>query len=161
MRAFWFLILFLAGVSISMASTKDSLQILLSDVKIQIEATQAVNDMYNFKFDHAEMQFRWIKQKYPEHPLPYFLLGMSHWWKMMPNLADQSWDEDFLNTMDLAISKAEVLYDDENCRVEAAFFLAACHGQKGRLYSERGNWGKAANAGEVGIEISRRKPGET
>ena len=63
----------------------DTTLILINDVRIQIEATEALNDLYNFKFDKAEQQFRWFKQKYAWHPLPYFLLGLSEWWKIMPN----------------------------------------------------------------------------
>ena len=45
---------------------EDSTQVLLlENIDIQLEATQAINDMYNFHFEKAERQFRWIKQKYP------------------------------------------------------------------------------------------------
>jgi len=159
MKAFYILSIFIAAIPVSRASTSDSLHILLTDRKIQIESTQAVNDMYNFKFDRAEMQFRWIRQKYPDHPLPYFLLGLSEWWKMMPNLNDETWDEGFLNYMDEAIEKAEVLHEGEDSRIEASFFLAACYGQKGRLYSERGSWGKAANAGRLALKYHKESKG--
>lgn len=159
MRAFYILVILTVAIRASGASSLDSLHILLTDQKIQIEATQAVNDMYNFKFDKAEMQFRWIKQKYPEHPLPYFLLGLSNWWKIMPNLNDETWDEEFLDYMDLAIEKSEILYEQDSNRIEAAFFLAACYGQKGRLYSERGNWGKAANAGRLALKYHKESEG--
>ena len=58
---------------------------LLMDMNVQSECTDAVNDMYNFKFEKAEKQFQILKLKYPDHPLPYFLMGLSTWWKMMPN----------------------------------------------------------------------------
>ena len=45
-------------------------KILISELQIQIETTQAVNDLYNFKFEKAEQQFRWLEQKYDWHPLP-------------------------------------------------------------------------------------------
>ena len=45
---------------------------LLTDKVVQIEATDAINDMYNFKFDQAEVYFLRIKALHPEHPMPYF-----------------------------------------------------------------------------------------
>ncbi|MEJ0054740.1 MAG: hypothetical protein WDN75_03285 [Bacteroidota bacterium] len=41
-------------------------------LRVQIETTEALNDLYNFKFEKAEQQFRWFKQRYAWHPLPLF-----------------------------------------------------------------------------------------
>lgn len=132
-------------------ATKDTTIILISNVAVQIEATQALNDMYNFKFDKAEQQFRWFKQKYGWHPLPYFLLGLSEWWKIMPSLENREHDDRFLEYMDSTILVAENLHKRyPEYRIEAAFFLAAAYGFKGRLYSDedRKEWRKAAVAGK-------------
>jgi len=133
---------------------KDTTIILIANVQVQIEATQALNDLYNFKFDKAEMQFGWFKQKYRWHPLPYFLLGLSEWWKIMPNTKDKSHDERFLAYMDSTILVAENLHKKyPEYKIEAAFFLSAAYGFKGRLYAdeERKNWGKAASAGKTAL----------
>ena len=130
---------------------KDTTIILISNMVIQIEATQALNDMYNFKFEKAEQQFRWFKQRYAWHPLPYFLLGLSEWWKIMPSPENRAHDERFLAYMDSTILVAEHLHDrSPEYRIEAAFFLAAAYGFKGRLYSDedRKEWRKAAFAGK-------------
>ena len=42
---------------------------------VQIEATEAINKMYNFKFAEADKDFRWLLYRYPRHPMPYFLMG--------------------------------------------------------------------------------------
>src|SRR5687768_17117436 len=78
------------------SAKKDSTVILLSDYDIQLECTQALNDLYNFKFDRAQKEFNDLKVKYGWHPLPYFLMGLSEWWKIMPNTKDKSHDEAFL-----------------------------------------------------------------
>lgn len=134
---------------------KDTTIILISNLQVQLEATQALNDMYNFKFEKAEQQYRWFKQKYAWHPLPYFLLGLSEWWKIMPDTKNSAYDETFLAYMDSTIRIAENLHDNyPEYRIEAAFFLAAAYGFKGRLYSdeERGSWRKAASAGKDAID---------
>lgn len=151
----------LAGVGLRLAMSqplrteKDTTVILISDINIQLECSQGLNDLYNFEFSKAERQFRWFKQKYAWHPLPYFLIGLSNWWKIMPNTADTRYDEVFLSYMDSTITVAEVLHKKYPAhRIEAAFFLAAAYGFKGRLYSdeERKNWRKAALAGKTALD---------
>ncbi|CAN5417737.1 hypothetical protein BH09BAC3_BH09BAC3_05620 [soil metagenome] len=133
---------------------KDTTIILISSMAVQIETTDALNDLYNFKFDKAEKEIRAFKKNYEWHPLPYFMLGLSEWWKIMPATNDRSHDDMFLAYMDSTISIAENLHDkNPEYRVEAAFFLAAAYGFKGRLYSdeERKEWRKAAVAGKKAL----------
>jgi tetratricopeptide (TPR) repeat protein len=134
---------------------KDTTIILISDINVQLECTQALNDLYNFKFEKAEFQFRYLKAKYRWHPLPYFLMGLIEWWKIMPNTKDQSHDATFMSYMDTTIMVGENLYKKyPEYKTEAAFFLAAAHGFKARLYSdeERKQWRKAATAGKSALD---------
>lgn len=155
-RIFFILSLFLFFISGSLSGQikKDTTIILITDLAIQIEANQALNDLYNFKFEKAEQQFRWFKQKYAWHPLPYFLLGLSEWWKIMPNTKNTSYDDRFMAYMDSTIMVADNLHEKyPEYKIEAAFFLAAAYGFKGRLYAdeERENWRKAAAAGKTAL----------
>lgn len=134
------------------AQLKQDIPRLLSDMNVQIESTQAVNDLYNFKFDKAEKQFKWLKHKYKWHPLPYFLLGLSEWWKIVPNVEETKYDNKFIAYMDSTILLAEKLYDIDETNVEASFFLSAAYGFKGRLYSDRKSWGKATSAGKSALK---------
>ena len=159
-----FLIVFMLAGSISYAQedarfdTLSALNIvskqdmLLQNVRIQIEATQAVNDLYNFKFESAELQFKWLMSKYEWHPIPYFLMGLSQWWKIMPDIDNTSYDNKFYGYMDLALEKAENLYDNGGNKVEAAFFMSAAHALKARLMSDRRQWTKAALEGRNSLK---------
>lgn len=133
-------------------TASNSSGMLLMDAGLQIDISLAVNNMYNFNFTDAEREFRFIKYDYPEHPLPDFLLGLSQWWRIMPNLDDESFDANFLMYMDSAIYKAEKLLEKNEENKEGAFFLAAAHGFKGRLYSERRSWRKATFAGSQALK---------
>lgn len=137
------------------AQRKDTTLILISNLEIQLETTQALDDLYNFKFDKAEKEFQELKQKYKWHPLPYFLIGLGEWWKIMPDTKNKSYDDRFLAYMDSSIMIADNLHEKyPEYRIEAAFFLAAAYGFKGRLYSdeERGQWRKAASAGKDALD---------
>ncbi|MEQ9438135.1 MAG: tol-pal system protein YbgF [Cyclobacteriaceae bacterium] len=125
---------------------------LLLDMNMQIESTQAVNDMYNFKFARAERQFRWIKQSHPNHPLPYFLLGLSEWWKIVPNPHETKYDARCIAYMDTATIMAERMFEKDEEDPEAAFFLAAAYAFKGRLHSERRDFAKAASDGRLSLK---------
>lgn len=109
-------------------------KMLLLDLNMQIEATQAVNDMYNFKFDQAERQFNWIKQTYTDHPLPYFLLGLSQWWKIVPNIDVTTYDEKFLAYMDSSIVLADRMYEANESNVEASFSGCCLRFQREALF---------------------------
>jgi tetratricopeptide (TPR) repeat protein len=130
---------------------KDTTIILISDLGVQLQCTDALNDLYNFKFDDAEWKFRYLRYKYRWHPLPYFLMGLIEWWKIMPNTKNQTHDNAFMSYMDSTILVAENLYKNHPpYKIEASFFLAAAYGFKGRLYSDeyRKQWRKAASAGK-------------
>ncbi len=128
---------------------------LLSDKAVQIEGTDAVNDLYNFKFEKAEGYFLYLKSQHPNHPMPYFLMALSNWWKMMPYMDNSdytnAYEKEFLYYIDQTIEKGEEQFKANDQNVEAAFFLCAAHGFKGRYFSENKGYVKAAFAGKSAL----------
>ena len=117
---------------------------LLLNPDIQTELDGAVHNLYNFKFDKAEKQFRSLRRRYPGHPMPYFLLGLSTWWKIMAsNMANRQYDRVFFAYLDTTIVQARRLYDADPANYEASFFLAAAYGFDARLHAERRDWRQA------------------
>jgi tetratricopeptide (TPR) repeat protein len=133
------------------AEKERSKGMLLLTNEVQIEASQAINHMYNFKFYEAEKEFTYLKVKYPDHPLPEFLLGLMEWWKIVPNTENALYDEKCLGYMDKSIDKAMKIWDDTE-NPEAAFFMAAAYAFKGRLHSERKHWSKATFAAKSALK---------
>jgi hypothetical protein len=136
---------------------------LLLDKDIQTELEGAVQNLYNCKYDRAEKQFRSLRRRYPQHPMPYFLLGLSQWWKIVPtNIKTKQYDKLFFAYMDSSITKAEALYDADKKNYEACFFLAAAYGFDGRLNAERSNWPRATISAKRALkylEISKEANG--
>lgn len=132
---------------------------LLKNPGVQIEATEAINLLYNYKFAEAEAEFRWLKYRYPHHPMPQFLMGLAEWWKIVPNTDNTAYDNRFLARMDSCIYLAEKLYDQKEYKVEPAFFLAAAYAFKGRLYAERKQWTKATFAGKNALKYLEKSKG--
>lgn len=136
----------------SSAELDKNYDMVLKNPGVQIESTEAINLLYNFRFDEADKEFRWLKYRYPKHPMPHFLMGLSEWWKIVPNTENETYDKAFLAQMDSTINLAEKLYDNEKNKIEPAFFLAAAYAFKGRLYAERESWTKAAFAGKKSLK---------
>ncbi|MEM6299089.1 MAG: tol-pal system protein YbgF [Bacteroidota bacterium] len=135
----------------------DSVEMLIQTDAIQWECTQAINSMYNFDFGYAESIFRYVKRTYPEHPIGYFLMGLSYWWRIAPNIDTRTqYDERFFAYMDSSILYAEEILDREPENspkyIEAAFFLAGSHGFEGRLLAERKQWTKSAFSGKRALK---------
>ncbi len=124
------------------AEKERSKGMLLFTSEFQVEATYAINQMYNYKFPEAEREFNYLKIKYPSHPLPDLLLGLVQWWKIVPNTQNEIFDDRFNEYMDAAIDKAEKIWDDTE-NPEAAFILASSYAFKGRLHAERQHWTRA------------------
>ena len=140
--------------------TSEEPEYLLLNKGLQFRITEAVNSLYNFDFATAERGFTVMGHTYPEHPLPYFLMGLSQWWKIAPDTQNEKYDGTFLKYMGEAIKKAQTLYDADPSNKEAAFFLAAAYGFEGRLYSERKSWTKAAFAGRNALKYLELSRGE-
>lgn len=135
-------------------------EMLLTNRAIQIQTTEAINDMYNYNFFEAERGFKWLTVKYPEHPIGYFLVGLNTWWKIAPDTGVEIYDNECHKQMDKAIDKAEDMLGYAPMEKEAAFFLAAAYAFKGRLYAERKNWIKSAWAGKQAMKYLERSRGD-
>jgi hypothetical protein len=130
--------------TVNVLPTADTKGWLLLDKDIQLELDGAVQNLYNFKYDKAEKQFRSLRRRYPHHPRPYFLLGLSTWWKIMPtNFDSKQYDKVFFAYMDTANTYSERMVKADPHNYEGYFFLSAANGFSARLNSERHNWRKA------------------
>lgn len=159
MVAFLFLFAFTPNFSVG-NSLPDSTKLLLEDTGVQIDATAAINAMYNFDFDESARLYRELRFRHPKHPLSFFLSGLNLWWMIMPDEEQTNYDDQFMYYMDTTIAVAMPMLENEDTRIEAAFFLAASYGFKARLLSDRESWGKAASAGKKSLdylEISKEQ----
>ncbi len=150
-----YLFLFIVCISSIVCFGQEDDEMLLNNNAVQIEATDAINNMYNFKFDAAEIYFLRIKTQYPEHPMPYFLMALSNFWKMVPYIDTEdfrnTYEKEFLMYIDLSIEKGEALFKKDDKNIEAAFFLCAAHGFKGRYFAENKSYIKAAFQGKSAL----------
>lgn len=130
---------------------------LLLDPDIRTELDGAVRNLYNFKFDRAEKQFRSLRRRYPAHPLPYFLLGLSLWWRMAPYpVSDTRYDRPYYAYLDTAETKARQLYRADAHHYEACFFLSAAYGFEARVAADRHQWRRATVASRRALDYLQK-----
>ena len=144
------IVLLISNNTFSQAKRK----VLLTDMNIQIESTDAVGHLYNFKFEKAIQGFNYLKYRYPTHPMPYFLIGFTYWWRMQADMERiTEYDDIFISYMDSSIRYAEEIYDEDEENIDAVFFLSAAHGFMARIHGERENYVRATNAGRKSINF--------
>ena len=146
---FLFMIIFLLPLQILAQNglkevTPEDGLFLLDDVEAQISSTEMINSIYNYDFEDVDKQFKKLKDQYGWHPLPYFMKAVGEWWKIEPDTDVTEFDSTFLKYINQTIEIAKGIEEIDKTKLEAAFFLAASHAFKGRLYSERKAWRKAA-----------------
>lgn len=153
------------GVAQSQQAEADSMvfapsKYLLLDKALQFRITKAINSMYNFDFATAERDYAVLAIQYPNHPLPEFLVALGYWWRIEVDVTNEKYDATLLKYLDRSIAKAEAMFEADETNKEASFFLAAGYGFKGRLYSERKSWTKAAWAGKNALKYMELSRGE-
>ncbi|OJJ14642.1 hypothetical protein BKI52_42195 [marine bacterium AO1-C] len=137
-------------------NSKDDKKPLLLDMQTQIDIAHAINAMYNFKFELAENSFEFFREKHPNHPMPYFLFGLSNYWKIMPNQEIKTHDEKFLYYMDKVTTLAKGMYRKNKKDIEASFFLSAGYGLKATFYAYRKKWRKSLVDAKAALKYLRR-----
>ena len=140
------------GQLYSSAELDKKYEMVLKNPSVEIESTEAINLLYNFRFHEADREIRWLKYRFPNHPMPHFMLALAEWWKIVPNTDVTLYDDQMLMHLDSAIYLAKGLYSKQDNKVEPAFFLSASYAFKGRLHSERKQWAKATFAGKNALK---------
>ncbi len=103
-----------------------------------------ITDIYNVKFIAAEKTFEEFIKKYPQNPAGRFFYAMIDWWKIMLDLNETKYDDDFVSKLNIAINFCDSLLEKQPENVAALFFKGGALGFRGRLYSLRHKFFKAA-----------------
>ena len=69
-------LLLLCTLSAFSQEETDTTNSILFNHDVEVEAVNAMNEMYNFKFGAAESKLQELKAKYPMHPIAYYILGL-------------------------------------------------------------------------------------
>src|SRR4029079_5558098 len=120
---------------------------IMDDPEFRTQAQAGLDRLYDMDFNGADAVFAGIAKRYPDHPVGPFLQALSPWWEIQVSSLDESRDEPFLDAMDEVLDRCEHRLKKDREDVDAMFFEAGAHALRGRLYSDRGRWVKAAPDG--------------
>lgn len=124
-----------------------------NDERVEALVHSGIEHVYNLSFERAEQDFGELVRIKPREPEGHFFLAMVLWWRILIDIENEQYDDEFHDRLDRVIDMCnERLKRDEN-DVTALFFKGGSLGFKGRLSTHRGAWLAAANAGRKALPI--------
>lgn len=112
-----------------------------------------INDVYNIKFDSAEIKFKQYILENPKDPAGYFFSGMIIWWKINLNKNDEIYDNIFIQKARETIRICDEILDKNPRDFSALFFKGGIIGYRGLIKSLRNSWLQAAEDGKHALNL--------
>ncbi len=106
--------------------------------------TAGVNQIYGIRFKQADSTFEKIIKKYPDNPAGVFFKAMIGWWKIMLDLPNTQYDKKFIGDLTGVINFCDNILEKNPNDTKAMFFKGGALGFRGRIYSIRKDFFKAA-----------------
>lgn len=93
--------------------------------------------MYNLDYTRADSIFTALTKEYPKHPAGYFLLALTDWWRIKPNIADEGavkrYSKSYESRLQKTIDVADDLLEEDPNDIVGLFFKGAAYGYRARL----------------------------
>jgi tetratricopeptide (TPR) repeat protein len=112
-----------------------------------------VEHIYNLRYSEAESTFKVVAKEYPNSAAGLFFDAMVVWWKIMPDLMNEKYDDALISKLDKTIDYCDMLLEKNPKNAEALFFKGGAFGFRGRLYVYRESWIKAALDGKDALPL--------
>ena len=122
-------------------------------IKYDSLITAGIKQIYSIQFEKAESTFSIVRKNYPNKIEGKFFDAMIVWWKIMLDMNNEQYDENFLDKLDDVIDFCDSLLDKNENNIDAVFFKGGALGFKGRLQSLRHEWFKAALNGKEALSL--------
>ncbi|MEK7250013.1 MAG: hypothetical protein AAB209_06260, partial [Bacteroidota bacterium] len=125
----------------------------LPNAEFDAKTKKGIEYVYNLEFENAEKQFKELIQMQPNHPAGNFFLAMVTWWRILVDIDNEQYDDQFYDSLDSVVDMCDEILDKNENDVTALFFKGGAIGFKGRLKAHRSSWFDAANAGRKALPI--------
>lgn len=114
---------------------------------------RGIDHVYNLEFEQAEKLFQELIQAAPQHPSGHFFHAMVTWWRILIDIDDERYDDQFYDALDNVVDLCDEMLRKDKNDVTALFFKGGAIGFRGRLKAHRSSWFDAANAGRKALPI--------
>ena len=128
-------------------------QIKAQDIRFDSLITAGVEQIYNLRYSAAESTFKIVIKDYPKSAAGLFFDAMIVWWKIMPDLMNERYDDILIDKLDNTIDYCDELLEKNPKNAEALFLKGGALGFRGRLYIYRESWLKAALDGKDALPL--------
>jgi tetratricopeptide (TPR) repeat protein len=112
-----------------------------------------IDHIYNLELDSARNEFRKVIASHPDHPAGHFFLAAVEWWRIMADIENTAYDDNFIGMLDRVIEVCDRRLEKDANDIAALFFKGGALGFQGRLYGNREDWIQAANKGRSALPI--------
>jgi len=123
------------------------------DAEFDSIATRGIDYVYNLEFEQADAEFARLITLKPRDPAGHFLSAMVLWWRILIDIENEQYDEQFMEALDRVILMCDSLLDIDENDVTAIFFKGGSIGFQGRLQFHRNDYFSAANAGRRALPL--------
>jgi tetratricopeptide (TPR) repeat protein len=124
-----------------------------ADQEFDVTAQQGIAFVYNLEFERADSQFTTLVRLNPRHPAGYFMLAMVNWWRILIDMDNEGYDQQFYADLDHVVDMCDSMLDVNENDIGAIFFKGGAIGFKGRLKFHRDDYLAAANAGRKALPL--------
>ncbi len=117
---------------------------------------KGINLIYNLEFEAAEREFQELIKREPNEPAGHFFYAMVDWWRIMIDYENEAYDDGFKAKLKSVIDLCDERLEKDEFDIVALFFKCGAIGFRGRLFSHRDSWLKAADDGRLAYPILRK-----
>ena len=125
----------------------------VDEVRYESAAQRGIQRVYNLEFGEAEQEFRSMIAMAPQRPAGHFMLAMVTWWRILIDIDDDRYDDQFLEDLDHVVAMCDSILDIDEQDVGAVFFKGGAIGFQGRLRFHRNDYLAAADAGRRALPL--------
>jgi tetratricopeptide (TPR) repeat protein len=124
-----------------------------SDQDYDLRVKNGIDQIYNLEFESADKEFQQLIRERPDDPAGHFFLAMVNWWRIMIDMDNKQYDDEFLDSLDGVIDLCDAMLDKNENDVTAMFFKGGAIGFQGRLKFHRDDYIGAAAAGKNALPL--------
>jgi tetratricopeptide (TPR) repeat protein len=125
----------------------------LTDEQFDVRTRRGIDYIYNLEFENAEREFTELIRSRPKDPAGHFFLAMVNWWRILIDLDNRQYDDQFLDSLDVVIDLCDELLERNENDVHALFFKGGAIGFQGRVRFHRNDYIGAASAGKKALPL--------
>ena len=127
--------------------------VLFGQARFDSIVTRGIDHVYNLDFEIAESTFDSLIALQPNHPAGHFLSAMVLWWRILIDIKNERYDDEFMEALDHVIEICDSLLDINEDDVTAIFFKGGAIGFQGRLKFHRNDYLSAVDAGRRALPL--------